>query len=133
MIKEKKMNLQSTKKTKKYRLDIIVISVIIVASLLLFLVISLTKKEGSLAVVEINGEVAGEYALSVDGVFVLNNGTNVLVIENGTAYLNYSSCPDHVCEKTGKISYVGQTIVCLPNRLSITVKGNVQNGVDLVS
>ena len=130
MIKEKKMNLQST---KKYRLDIIVISVIIVASLLLFLVISLTKKEGSLAVVEINGEVAGEYSLSVDGVFVLNNGTNVLVIENGTAYLNYSSCPDHVCEKTGKIAYVGQTIVCLPNRLSVTVRGNAQDGVDLVS
>ena len=124
------MNTQST---KKYRLDIIVISVIIAVSLLLLLVISLTKKEGSVAVVEIDGTIAEEYPLSYDGVFALNGGTNVLVIEDGVAYFNYSSCPDHICEKTGKISYVGQTIVCLPNRLSVTVKGNAQDSVDLVS
>lgn len=121
------------KSTKKYRLDIIIISSIVVASLLLLLVISLTKKEGAVAVVEINGSAAAEYPLSVNGVFPLNGGTNVLVVEGGVAYLNYSSCPDHVCEKTGKIRYVGQTIVCLPNRLSVTIKGNAKNSVDLVS
>ena len=127
------MNAEQTKKAKKYPLDIIVISMIIVVSLLIFLFISLTKKEGAFAVVEINGALTEEYPLSVDGVFYLNGGTNVLVIENGAAYLNYSNCPDHTCEKTGEIRYVGQTIVCLPNRLSVTIKGNTPNNVDLVS
>ena len=118
---------------KKYRLDIIVIASILVISLLILLVVTLTKKEGSVAVVEVNGVTVGEYSLWKNGEYSLNGGTNVLVIENGVAYLNYSNCPDHTCEKTGKIKYVGQSIICLPNKVSITIKGDASGGVDLVS
>lgn len=118
---------------KKHKADIIVISIILVVSIAVLLVINLTQKPGTNAVVEIDGVKAGEYSLSEDGVYELNNGTNVLVIENGQAYLNYSECPDHTCEKTGKIRYVGETIVCLPNKLSITITGNSDDAVDLVS
>ena len=117
------MNVQNAKAVPKYRIDIIVIAAILALSLLLVLVMTLTKEPGAVAVVEIDGVVAGEYSLDVEGTFPLNGGTNVLVIEDGTAYLNYSNCPDHTCERTGKIHYVGQTIICLPNRLSITIKG----------
>ena len=127
------MDQQKQKNTKKYRLDIIVIAAILLVSLLLVLAVFLARKEGAVAVVEIGGEVVGEYPLSRDGVFPLNGGTNVLVIEDGTAYLNYSNCPDHTCELTGKIRYVGQSIVCLPNRVAITVTGEAKDGVDLVS
>ena len=118
---------------KKYRLDVIVIASILILSLLILLVVTLTKKEGSVAVVEVNGVTAGEYSLWKNGEYSLNGGTNVLVIENGVAYLNYSNCPDHTCEKTGKIKYVGQSIICLPNKVSITIKGDASGGVDLVS
>ena len=118
---------------KKYRPDIIFISVIIAASLLLLLFMFVMKEEGAVAIVEIDGVVQGEYPLEVDGVFSLNGGTNVLVIEDGVAYLSYSSCPDHTCERTGRIRYVGETIICLPNRVSITVSGVSDNAVDLVS
>lgn len=128
------MNHSEITLQKKHRWDIIVIATILSLSLLLVAVMSLTKKEGSVVVVEINGVTAGEYPLTRNGVFPLNGGTNVLVIEDGAAYLNYSNCPDHTCEQTGKIRYVGQTIVCLPNRLSITIQGDSANGgVDLVS
>ena len=128
------MNDQKTKKISKYRLDLIFISAVLVLSLLVVAIVMLTREEGAFAVVEIDGEVAGKYPLSQNGVFPLNGGTNVLVIENGTAYLNYSNCPDHTCEKTGKIRYVGETIVCLPNLLSVTITGEIgDDGVDLVS
>ena len=117
----------------KYRLDIIVSASILVISLLILLVVSLAKKEGSVAVVEVNGVTVGEYSLWENAEYSLNGGTNVLVIENGVAYLNYSNCPDHTCEKTGKIRYVGQSIVCLPNKVAITIKGDTSGGVDLVS
>ena len=118
---------------KKYRPDIIFISVIIAASLMLLLFMFVMKEEGAVAIVEIDGVVQGEYPLAVDGVFSINGGTNVLVIEDGAAYLSYSSCPDHTCERTGRIRYVGETIICLPNRVSITVSGVSDNAVDLVS
>lgn len=129
------MSQETQGKLKKYRIDIIVISAILVSALLFLLFMTIFKKDGAVVAVEINGEVVAEYPLDKDGVFPLNGGTNVLVIENGAAYLSYSSCPDHVCENTGKIRHVGETIVCLPNRVTVTVKGDVSDdgGVDLVS
>jgi hypothetical protein len=124
----------NTPAKKKYRLDIIIISAILLISLLLLLVVMLSKEEGSAVVVEIDGMTVATYSLDQNGEYSLNGGTNVLVIEDGKAYLNYSNCPDHTCERTGKIRYAGQTIVCLPNRLSITVRGEMGNqGVDLIS
>ena len=128
------MSTEAKEKIKKYRLDIIVISAILVFALLFLLFMTLFKKEGAVVSVEIDGKTVAEHSLYKNGVFPLNGGTNVLVIENGTAYLNYSNCPDHVCENTGKIRYVGETIVCLPNRITITVIGDsADGGVDLVS
>ena len=118
---------------KKYRLDIIVIASILLVSLIALLIVTLNKKEGSVVVVEIDGIKVSEYSVFLNGEYSLNGGTNILVIENGVAYLNYSSCPDHTCEKTGKIKYVGQSIICLPNKVSITIKGDTEGGVDLVS
>lgn len=124
---------------KNYRLDIIIISAILLVSLVLLLVVTLSKKEGSVVVVEIDGTVVGTYSLSQNAEYSLNGGTNNLVIEDGKAYLNYSNCPDHTCEKTGKIQYVGQSIICLPNKVAITIKSestdnNVPDGgVDFVS
>ena len=126
------MKVKSEKKTGKYRLDLIVITAAVAFSLLLLLATTLFREEGAVAVVEIDGVTAGEYNLMFNGVYPLNGGTNVLVVENGVAYLNYSNCPDHTCEKTGKIRYVGQTIVCLPNRVSITIRGGGE-GVDIVA
>ena len=121
-------------KIKQYRADVLVIGLLLLVALTTLALTTLGRTVGNTAVVEINGQVAARYPLDKDGVFPLNGGTNVLVIENGTAFLSYSDCPDHTCERTGKIRYAGQTIVCLPNRLSITVRGEMGNqGVDLIS
>lgn len=118
----------------KYRLDIIVIAAILLASVGLLLAMTLTKEEGNSVVVEIDGATVATYSLDKNGEYSLNGGTNVLVIEDGKAYLNYSNCPDHTCEKTGKIRYVGQSIICLPNKIAITIKGDAaEGGVDFVS
>ena len=127
------MESQKNELIKRYRLDIIVIAAILVISLSVLFIALITKKNGAMVKVEINGEEVGIYPLYVDGIYSLNGGTNVLVIENGKAYLNYSNCPDHTCERTGKISHVGETIICLPNRVSITIQGDAEGGVDLVS
>ena len=117
----------------KIKPDVIVVAAILFVALVSLILIFVLRKPGGVAVVEVGGEVVGEYPLYQNGVYPLNGGTNVLVIENGVAYLSYSNCPDHTCERTGKIRFVGQTIVCLPNKLSVTVKGEAEGGVDLVS
>ena len=127
------MNEVNEKAKSSHRLDVIIISSLLIVSLLLLLFTFLFKTEGAVAVVEINGETVGEYSLTENGAFILNGGTNTLVIEDGAASLINSTCPDHTCEGIGKVRFVGQTIICLPNRLTVTVRGEAQDGVDLVS
>ncbi len=117
----------------KYRLDIIVIAALLLISLLILLVVDFTKKDGAYAQVILDGNLVGEYSLAVDGSYVLNDGTNILTVEKGVAYMSYSSCPDHICENTGKVKFVGQTIVCLPNLITITIVGESEDSVDFVS
>jgi hypothetical protein len=43
-------------------------------------------------------------------------------------------CPDQICVKTGYIGKTGQSIICLPNRVSILMKGiNNGEGVDIIA
>ena len=124
------MEEKEISKKKRYRADVIFISAILIVAIAVLLIFTLTKKEGAMVVVEIDGRTVGEYPLSVDGEFILNGGTNVLTIENGTARISDSNCPDHICENKGRIKYTGQTIVCLPNKLTVTVSGDADDGVD---
>ena len=128
------MNKESTKTfVSNHRLDIIVIASLLLLSLLALLFVTLTRKEGAAVEITVGGEVVATYSLFKNGEYELNGGTNTLVIENGVAYMDYSSCPDHVCERKGKIRYAGQTIVCLPNKLTVTIIGETDESVDFVS
>ena len=118
---------------KKLRYDILLISVLLCLSLVLGIVIVFTRKEGRVVRVEIDGKLVAEYSLDDEGEYSLNGGSNILKISNGEAYLIFADCPDKTCKKTGKIKYVGESIICLPNKLSIVIQGNADDGVDLVS
>lgn len=50
------------------------------------------------------------------------NHTNHLVIKNGTAYITAADCPDKLCVHQKKISHNGETLICLPHKVVITVK-----------
>ena len=99
------------------------------------LFVFLTREEGAIADVYVDGVKVAEYPLSIDGVYYINNGSNVLVIEDGAAYMREANCPDKFskngCVNTGKISYVGQTIVCLPNKIIVEIVGEGEGIVDV--
>ena len=121
------------KPMRKYRLDIIVVASLLLLSLLVLLLMNLTRREGAYVEIVIDGSVVEQYPLSQDGVYSLNGGTNVLTIQGGVAYMSDSNCPDHICENIGRVKYVGQTIACRPNHLTVTVVGNADDSVDFVS
>ena len=120
---------------KKLRSDIILIGVLLIISLSVLLFVFLTREEGAVADVYVDGVKVAEYPLSIDGVYYLNNGSNVLVIEDSVAYMREANCPDKFskngCVNTGKISYVGQTIVCLPNKIIVEIVGEGEGIVDV--
>ncbi len=118
-------------KRKMKRADIILIVSLLVVSLIALGILLFNREEGQSVTVEVDGERVATYPLSVDGEYVLNGGTNILVIEGGRAYMKEAECPDKTCVKKGGVKYSGESIVCLPNRVTVTVRGD--GGVDLVS
>ncbi|MBQ6997404.1 MAG: NusG domain II-containing protein [Oscillospiraceae bacterium] len=113
--------------------DFILIGTIVAVIAIAIAVLSLTKKDGDYVIVRVNGNEVARYSLSQDGEYSLNGGTNILRIENGAAYLVSANCPDHLCVKQGKIDQNGETITCLPNRLTVTVFSAEEGEVELVS
>ena len=92
-------------------------------ALVLFFITIKTNDGGEFVRVSIGGEFVAEYPLLVDGEYVLNGGTNVLLIKNGEASVVEANCPDKICKRTAPISFIGERIVCLPNKLMIEVVG----------
>ena len=112
--------------------DIILIASILAVAIAFLLIVELTKEEGAGVVVKVDGVEVAEYSLSKSGTYPLNGGTNILVIEDGRAYLSDANCPDKLCVHQGKISRTGEVITCLPNKLTVTVFG-AEESVDLIS
>ena len=94
----------------------------------------LLRQDGGTVIVEQNGQETARYALSEDRTVRIEGegGYNLLVIEGGEVYLSEADCPTQLCMKTGKIRYVGQSIVCLPHKLAVRITGGA-SGLDGVT
>jgi hypothetical protein len=117
---------------KRRRADLIVIGSLLLLALVLWLVLGALRTEGGEVVVRVDGVETERHALTEDGTFPLNGGSNILVIAEGQAWLSEANCPDRLCVRQGKIHYTGQSIICLPNRLTVTVEGGESDGIDAV-
>ena len=106
---------------KRIIADISLVALLLVISLVALLVINANKGGGAYARVTLNGEEVGKYPLSENGEYVIGDGSNTFVIEDGYAYMKYADCPNHNCINQGKISLEGERIDCLPNRVMIEI------------
>ncbi len=116
--------------------DLILFAVIIAAGLIGMAVLYLRPAVTSGTVeVAVDGVVTMTLPLSedtevrIDGV---NGGENLLVIEDGKAKIISASCPDGVCVRHYAISRDGESIICLPNRVVVTIRGGEKGEVDVV-
>lgn len=104
--------------------DVILGGGILIAALLLFLVMHLTRgEEGNQIQITVDGNVYGTYSLAKDQVIEVKEKDfyNRIRIQDGKAYMEEANCPDGYCEEQGKISGRTQTIVCLPHKLVVEV------------
>lgn len=123
--------MQGSVGKKRIFADIVLICILLVLALSVFLIVELTRREGAYVVVSVDGGEVCRYSLSEDGEFLLNGGTNTLVISGGEAYISEADCPDGLCVSQGRISRTGQTVVCLPNRVMLRIVGADDADVEL--
>ncbi len=111
---------------KKVKNDLILVGVVLSLSIIGFLIFKLTMKDGNLVSVSINGEEKCVYPITDNietDIITGENGKNIntLVIEDGKAYIKSATCPDKICVGHRPISKDGETIVCLPHKIVISV------------
>ena len=125
--------MSNKRKTKN---DIILAVIVIAVAAIGLLLLNVFKTEGSFAVVKIEGKETARYPLSVNTEVVIetgDNGKNTLVIEDNKAFMKDANCPDKICEGHSKISYKGETIVCLPHKVVIEIVAeDSENELDVV-
>lgn len=79
---------------------------------------------GKTAVVLINNGEVGRFSLSkdIEKTFKTDDGYNKLVVKNGKCYVENADCRDGICVDRGKISKVGESIVCLPHKFIVEIE-----------
>ena len=117
--------------------DIILIAVLLVVALLTAGGMRIWQvnntKDAAKVVVTIDGRVYGTYPLSKDmteRIELPDGSYNILTISDGYADVTEASCPDQICVKHNHIKYSKESIVCLPNKVVVTVEGGEENEID---
>ena len=132
------MNKSETKLNKKLRNDIIFITILISVIAIIAACVYVFGGGGNTVTVTVDGEVYGVYSLDHDIVEDIITGKegehfNRLVIKEGKAFIEEASCPDGICSSHSAISRNGESIVCLPNKVVVTVTTTEsQNSPDIL-
>ena len=126
----------STKRT--IRNDIIlIVSLLLIASIgILYLFVF--RDKGDTVKITVNGENYGTYSLNQDQVIDIcqgeNNETqNRVIISKGKASMEYATCPDGICVDHAPIYRDGESIVCLPQKVVVTVITDKTDGPDIIT
>lgn len=117
------------------RNDGIFIGVLAGVCVIVFIVFSVMhRSQGSIIVITRNGELYGTYNLSQNQTIEIENAdhevTNTLQIKDGVAKMIEADCPDKLCMHQKAISVSKENIVCLPNRIVVTVEADHNEGLD---
>ena len=117
------------------RNDGIFIGILAGVCVIVFIVFSvLYQSHGSTIVITRDGALYGKYNLSQDQTIAIENTdhqvTNTLQIRDGEAKMIGADCPDKLCMHQKAISVSKENIVCLPNRIVVTVEDDDTEGLD---
>lgn len=118
---------------KRLRWDLALAAAVLLLAGLLYLLLR-PGDQGAWAVVTVDGQEVGRYALQEDRTLTIGESAyNILRIENGTAAVVEANCGDHTCIRTGEISREGETIICLPHKLVVTIVGGEEQSFDAMA
>ena len=130
---------------KKYirKADIILFTALIVIGLAASVALSLSRTDAGAeakVIIESGGKLYAGYPLNEDREVVVpapnrkgSDHYNTVLISEGKVSVTEATCKNQVCVKHGSITYAGESIVCLPNRLAVRIEDPKGGGYDSVT
>lgn len=119
--------------------DLILLVVLLaVAALGFYFFYFRSRSQGEQVQITVDGTVYGTYSLGKEQEIQIPDAfgatTNVLLIKDGKAKMIEANCPDKLCEYQNAISKSGESIICLPNKVVVTVTGKQEDdAIDVFS
>ena len=110
--------------------DILLLGILAVVILVFYVGMTSALQSGDSIIITVNGSEYGRYSLTENKeipIKIDGKVTNIVTIENGTAYMLEADCPDQVCVRQGAISQGGVPVICMPHHLSVRIEGK---GID---
>ena len=108
-----------------FRNDILLIAGILLIAAMAIFYLFVFRNRGDVVKVTVGGEPYATYSLREDitvDISAKDDGQhNLLVIRDGKAFVKSATCPDGICVDHSAIFRDGESIVCLPNGVVITV------------
>ena len=118
--------------------DLIIIGVVaIIVGIIVFFLYFVGGEGGQYVQVEIDGKIVDTIKLDEDFEKEYKNGedSNKLEIKDGKATMISANCPDGICVNHKPIYRNGESIICLPHKMvvTITVDSSTDDEIDAVA
>ena len=112
--------------------DFIIVAVVLVISIMLF-VFSFSDGESLVAQVSLDGEAVRQVRLYelTEKESIRVGGCEILLERDGVTFLS-SECPDKLCVNRGKLKKAGDTMACVPERVTVTLRSEKGGKIDAV-
>lgn len=94
------------------------------------------RGKADMVVVYQNGREISRYPLTGNETITIpfdGQGYNLLMISDGTASVSDADCPDRLCVNQRNIFQKGESIICLPHKLVITIDSDKEGELDAVT
>lgn len=134
---DRSMTIDRKEFIKKIKADFLVLGVIFIAALLTWVIPMIRNdRTGSYVIVLRDGKEVGRYSLSEDDIFTIwgdDESYNLILVNDGAAKVTDADCPDKLCVRQRSISKNGESIICLPHKLVITIDSPEESDLDAVT
>lgn len=111
---------------KKIIIAAIAVGLVLAAAGIYTYIVFFGETEAHIAEIKLDGQVirtidlrnAGNESFTIES----EHGWNLVCVENGKIFVREASCPDKICVNHGPLHSEFLPIVCLPNKLEISLK-----------
>ena len=120
-------------KTMKKNDLLLLFVILLTAALIIFIRYFFGGEQTGYVNVRVGGEKTETYYFSEDQTVKINEGTNVMKIEDKTVNMIDANCPDKLCVHQKPISKNNESIICLPNNVVVQIVSQDESELDAVT
>ena len=115
--------------------DKILVIFMLLLGIISLIALSHLRQPGDFVIIEANGQVVHQLDLNISQEIAVKGpiGETIIKINQNSAWVVHSDCPEKICVKTGKIHLAGEMIVCVPNKVVVKITGNQKNQFDVIT